>query len=464
MSILTAQDREKLTYQYTVALDEGDMDTVARVLSRAEHDPELERLILEINQALIMDDLQTQPLSKSEENTMPVFRPQKRKRETQLRWTAVAAIVASILFVRFAVFMVTDTTVDQYNAENLIAPVTIDKAELTRQFLNAWNDNNPTMLDGLLTDAYHHSELGTDEMSAAVVTERISTLNTRFKEVHFFLSDINTSNTRLFATLTLKGLHRDLMGHELNYMTTGFINVAFEADKISETSFTLNVDDFIRRYGQFEAEEMPQRDELYVLPPDDFDDTPQTQTIDINDEAIRGMSLNIDAGNVDLRIGSLPDTVFMGDISNIGAYEYSELGNRIKIINIDNHPYYLLDETGEVPVWFFKIGEGVRTDLDITVGNHDASLDLGQVSLQGMTLTMGASTTSLSLPYTGTNYHVTVTMVSSLARLQLDYPHNVGLRIDAYDGVWQSQSYNHAPTVINLQLNGSLSALDMLDD
>jgi len=460
---MTAHEREKLTYQYMIALDGGDMDTVARILTRAEQDPELERMILEMNHALVADDPQSQlDLSQQEKQPMPVFTPTKRKRNTRPRWTAIAAILASVLFSGFALFFTTQSPTQDYSAEN-IAPISLNnRADLTRQFLNAWNNNNPQLLEGLLTADYRHSELGLENVSNDVVTQRIHNLNSRFKEIHFFMDTMRISENRLTASLTLKGLHRNVAGQELNYVSTGFINVTFEGDQISATQFTINVDDFINRYGQFEEGDLREAPDFFQMSPDDFDTTPQTQTIDINDDTINGMSLNVDAGHAQLRIGSVPNTVLMGDISNIGAYDYREVGRSIKIINIENHPYYLLDEAGELPIWFFKIGEGVRADIDVTIGNSDAMLDLRAVDLQGLTLTMGGGTASLSLPETGANYHVTVTMLSSLARLELDYPLNVGLKIDAGDGVWQSRNYNHAQTVINLQLNGSLSSLDML--
>jgi len=463
MSVLSSHDREKLSYQYTLALDTGDMDTVARILSRAETDPDLEQMILDINHALVTDDLQIDPEQPQKEtNTMPVFRPTKRKRSSRTRWTAVAAIVASILFSGFALFFATEAPTQDYSAESIVATPFIDKPDIVRQYLDAWNNNDPALLEGLLTEDYRHSELSQDEMPEVVLHERITELNSHFKEVHFFISDFSFNETQLYATLTLKGLHRNVAGQEINYTTTGYINVRFVADKIAETQFTMNLNHFIERYGQFEPEVMPTTQDLFQLPPDNFDDTPQAQTVTLDDSGVKGMSLNINAGHAELRIGSLPDVILNADISNVGAFDYDEKGDRIKLINIVNHPYYLLDETGEVPVWFFKIGDEVRTDLDLTLGNSDAMLDLAQVDLQGLTLTLGGGTTSLNLPDTGANYHVTVTALSSLARLQLDYPDSIGLKIDAHDGVWQSRNYNHAESVVNIQLNGSLSMLDML--
>ncbi len=44
--------REKSLYRYSSALERGDFDAVSQVLAEAEQDPEMERLVLEINEAL----------------------------------------------------------------------------------------------------------------------------------------------------------------------------------------------------------------------------------------------------------------------------------------------------------------------------------------------------------------------------------------------------------------------------
>lgn len=41
--------REKLLLRYTIALQEGDLDTIAEILQEAQHDPGLEQMIFEIN-------------------------------------------------------------------------------------------------------------------------------------------------------------------------------------------------------------------------------------------------------------------------------------------------------------------------------------------------------------------------------------------------------------------------------
>lgn len=43
------KEREKAIYQYVTALDRGDIEGIGAVLKAAEKDPELERIIREIN-------------------------------------------------------------------------------------------------------------------------------------------------------------------------------------------------------------------------------------------------------------------------------------------------------------------------------------------------------------------------------------------------------------------------------
>lgn len=47
---------EKLIFQYINALEQGDFDVVTAILEQAEHDPELEEMILETNDALVVED------------------------------------------------------------------------------------------------------------------------------------------------------------------------------------------------------------------------------------------------------------------------------------------------------------------------------------------------------------------------------------------------------------------------
>lgn len=104
--------REKLAFHYTSALDEGDFDVLAAILEAAESDPELERMIVEINAALTAIVPHEQGVIRSgrqqregDENmtSIPygyVGEKNKRKRRSVPRgWVMFAAGVAVMLIV-----------------------------------------------------------------------------------------------------------------------------------------------------------------------------------------------------------------------------------------------------------------------------------------------------------------------------------------------------------------------------
>ena len=51
MRKLSSYEREKAIYRYVIALDNGDLDSVAKILELALYDPELARIIEEIDLA-----------------------------------------------------------------------------------------------------------------------------------------------------------------------------------------------------------------------------------------------------------------------------------------------------------------------------------------------------------------------------------------------------------------------------
>ena len=48
-------DRERALYRYGSALERGDFDVVSRILEKAEQDPVLEHMILEVNAAYLAE-------------------------------------------------------------------------------------------------------------------------------------------------------------------------------------------------------------------------------------------------------------------------------------------------------------------------------------------------------------------------------------------------------------------------
>lgn len=55
---MTPQEREKALYLYSVALEQGDFETIAKTLQTAEDDPVLERMLLELNDVYQSEEIQ----------------------------------------------------------------------------------------------------------------------------------------------------------------------------------------------------------------------------------------------------------------------------------------------------------------------------------------------------------------------------------------------------------------------
>lgn len=49
--------RERLVFRYVNALERGDLETVGVILEQAEQDAELERMILEVNDFYVLEQL-----------------------------------------------------------------------------------------------------------------------------------------------------------------------------------------------------------------------------------------------------------------------------------------------------------------------------------------------------------------------------------------------------------------------
>lgn len=519
MFILSQYQREKLAYQYTVALEQGDMEHVSRILVLAEADSELEQIILEMNQVLESEYSFNQSVS-GQETIMPVFMKEKRKRHHKRPlWTASIAVLVSILFSGFALFFTTQSngTSPAANVES-IRTDTVDRISLAYQFLEAWNNNSPQTIEDVLADDFLYYESTLIPLNKRETQQRINQLNGAFNEVHFMLDDITQTETRLSANITLKAQHADMVAFNRSYIADGTIEFVFADDKIIKVAMDIDLDRFSAEYGAirtdaqndlithviqegetmygivneygiphtlipaileyngFDGEDgaksmtvgtvlqIPAPNSTLILsPPDDFDARLQSKHIEITDEDVIGLRVYIEAGETNLRLGSVPDTVFMADIENFGDYDYIENGTQVRLISIVNHPYQILKANGERPTWYFKVSEKTFTDLNIRGGNGDMMLDLSEVNLQGLQLTIGAGELTLNLPDTGTNYEVVVKTLSDDATVTLSYPDSVSLIVNANDGIWQKSPFN-AKSAIHLNFVGNSDALDIVEN
>lgn len=515
MSMMTPLQREKLAYQYTIALDQGDMDSLIRILAIAETDATLEQMILELNQVLESNNLDFQ------EELMPIFTKSKRKRDQKRPlWTAGVAILISLLFSGFALFFAAKASNQSLSAvTESITFTDIDKEQLARQFLESWNNNNPEILDNILDDDFLYYEDTLMPLNKDETQNRIEQLHESFTEVHFLLEDMIQTSTRLSGHVTLKANHAEVFAINRNYFADGEIEFVFTGNKIIKVTLEINLDRFSAEYGLirtdaendmithviqegetmysivnqyniqhtliptileyngFDGEDGAKslttgtviqipapHSALILTPPDNFDTELQSNHIEVTDEEVLGLQVYIDVGQANLRMGALPDTHFMADIENFGDYEYIEHGAQIKRITIINHPYQIFKENGERPTWYSKVSETAFGEYSIRGGNGDMMLDFSNVWLQSLQVTIGEGTLTLNLPNADANIPIVVKTLSDDATVKLSYPTDVALRINANDGIWQSRNFADVTGFINLTLDGSLSVLDMLGD
>ncbi len=107
------RERERLAFHYTSALDRADFAALSQILDMAERDPELERMIIEINSALTAIVPYEQGVIRSGHNhyegvenmvSVPYLyadEPSKRKRNLLRqphRWARIAAVITLLLF------------------------------------------------------------------------------------------------------------------------------------------------------------------------------------------------------------------------------------------------------------------------------------------------------------------------------------------------------------------------------
>ena len=156
--------REKQLFIYIGALEQGDFDTVTRILEYTESDPELERMILDANEELINELPVLSAISKNndqatEENnmniTLPIQHQDYRKTQT-LPLTLLVATIVTVLFAAFIFFQ------DQNSRPTLSLGTTPEQSlqdesenvTTFEQYLSAWETYDASLLEGIVTDDY----------------------------------------------------------------------------------------------------------------------------------------------------------------------------------------------------------------------------------------------------------------------------------------------------------------------
>lgn len=395
----------------------------------------------------------------------------------------------------------------------------MDYEGLVSKFFEAWNDDAPFYLEGHLAPTYTHHEPEMEPLTGILeIQRRIAILNTAFDEVHFTVLESLRTDNELWATIELKARQDERLMTSLqntDYRVEGNAKFEFDGEVIIRSEFSFNLDNFMNAYGLLWNQEtfnyiVQEGDTPYsILAQFGLDDSmlayieqlnsmnfydrnaplqvgaplilpvvqsttlpvvepmeahePVKEMIEIPHGVADGLILSIDAGQAHLMVGSFDGALVQAEIENISDYTVIEKGEHIKIVDVANYPISRLVADDERPLWKFKIDNRVRTDLSVTGIFGDVGLDLADVNLIDLKLELHAGVTNLSLPDTGKTYPVRINVIHPDATLKLTYPTQLGLRIVAEDGIWQSRNYNDVMTQIHITLNGSLSVLDMTE-
>ena len=215
----THLNREKLLFQYTGALERGDMDTIIRVLEQATNDPVLGDMLLEVNGAY--DDLQTTPTpalttpparyippSTKEQHLADVYR--------RPRWQGMTLAVASLVTLLFVFTLLMSTFQPGYRAtaarpaitaQNAAALMPIERTGMGAVTAAVWSPAGATLAVG--------TEAGVYLYPAGVFDMTVSPLFTQSVEALAYSSD----GARLYGLVAGDVVTWDTNGTRQNVIT-----------------------------------------------------------------------------------------------------------------------------------------------------------------------------------------------------------------------------------------------------
>ena len=273
------QHREWLLFQYSDALDDENWEQVLHILSLAERDPELDRMIAELDDALLRDNQSMMMFSntysnnnnhqhiKNEEHIMTVFpvtsgtaipntypkqQAQPRRFTLPISLTTMAAVMALILFGVLAV-----TLFNQPDSPNLSATTipeitvaqTQENADLFSRYIEEiWQNGNVAILpelvsvDHVLRGADSDETVGVDDLR-----EVVNAFHDLFSDVSIEIIDTSAEGNSLSATLSIVlSLSGGVIPQDMDvFGFTGTITVTIVDNRISETVFDIDADEIM---------------------------------------------------------------------------------------------------------------------------------------------------------------------------------------------------------------------------
>lgn len=206
---------EKLLLQYLDALDSGDTDTLHTIWQLAENDSQLNRLIVEIHDALDAESPGTsvQPVAvynhnHREEPSMISLTRGNTHAGVPSSWnqglliTAAAAIAVALFL---GIIFVQPRAIPTALSSSVQQPMP-DKLEIFERYINdVWNTGDLTTLEEIMPGSHEYIEANnTDRYFTRDMTAgRINSLRESFKDFHFRIDETIVDDNRVWASLTL---------------------------------------------------------------------------------------------------------------------------------------------------------------------------------------------------------------------------------------------------------------------
>ena len=191
--------REKLLFRYHNALERGDFETLSAVLEEAQHDPILERMILEVHEVYLTDLQSGQPFRPLDHrsNFMNISMPNAR----HSRNLSVTLTVAAVIALAFSFVLIYNAYRNSpFNFAGLFqSQEETNTATFLRYTEEAWNQGNVDMLAEVLTDDHIRHDNGVDYTGIDAVAELVTAFRTAMPDLHFEIRDITADGDTVWA-------------------------------------------------------------------------------------------------------------------------------------------------------------------------------------------------------------------------------------------------------------------------
>jgi predicted ester cyclase len=205
----TQLTREKLLFRYGNALERGDFDALAALLDAAHNDPLLERMILDLHQAYLIEmqniTVSVEHVSSPQEIQLNA-RPAKKSSWNPPFTLAVAAMITIV----FSVILIVNGLRHRADITGVFRSVEdINTANFVRYIEEGWNRGNVDVLDEVLTADHvrHDSGFSDDIVGIEANAQLITGFRTALPDLHLDVEDMTADGDEIWAYMFLSGTH-----------------------------------------------------------------------------------------------------------------------------------------------------------------------------------------------------------------------------------------------------------------